>query len=30
LSLSSKFRWWVPKQVSIVVICLVFGSHICI
>src|SRR5262245_56133614 len=29
LSLSSKFRWCVPKQVSIVVIFLAFGSHIC-
>ena len=29
-SLSSKFRWCVPKQVSMVVTCFVFGSYICI
>src|SRR5262245_17807203 len=29
LSLSSKFRWCVPKHVSTVVIFCVFGSHIC-
>src|SRR6185436_2255045 len=29
-SLSSKFRWCVPKQVSIVVTDFVFGSYICI
>src|SRR6202142_172083 len=26
LASSAKFRWWVPKQVSIVVNCLVLGS----
>src|SRR5262245_17480173 len=30
MSLLSKFRWCVPKQVSTVFTCLVFGSYICI
>src|SRR5512147_2390074 len=29
-SFLSRFRWWVPKQVSIVTTFLVFGSYICI